>query len=201
MKYTLLLTAIILTHAAAAQKIEAGLNAGINYNTNDYLKKKIGYSAMGKIIINVGKIQFGAGIEAYSILGKQTKNVPDYKTGKFVESEHVTYIAAPYTAFNLYFNGRSNMVNSYFYYGVTAGGVLAQAGSKGLAANPNTFELQEYKSKNSISGYNVGAQIGIVTYPFKRIGFSGEAAVRYAGFSNATSTLFFPLTVGVRYRL
>lgn len=202
MKNIIFLLLVALSHQVFGQNLEIGIAGGGNFAR--YKKETfvgIGHAAHARVMLNRTFMQFGAGIESYSLKAKREAWVPNYNTGALEAHEQIVYYASPYIGLNLYFNGKAGKDKWYFYYGATAGYVIGQGGGKSAEPDPVTGGVRIDEYKKSVSGYNVGIQWGYVLAPFKRLGFSSELALRYAGMNTAKGVLFFPATVGIRYKL
>jgi hypothetical protein len=127
----------------------------------------------------------------------------------FTQSIHLNYVIPFYTQFMGY--NKSN-----FYFGVMGGLVTTvNDGSIGYSkyaypsADSGTRYITSYNYGMGV-GYNFGVQMGFTYYLAPRLGLNVEVAARYAdvgtndskyaGKNSRFNLLYFPETVGLRWR-
>lgn len=218
MKYLFLLA--FMPSAVFAQKLQLGLNAGMQYNGITPRSKGASGRSNGYISARVLKdfrrFQLGITLDAGKITNRLDFEI--YKDQSLTLKHRPLYIiAAPYISPALVLNYKKRVMAGYAYAGIAAGYVKGFKSSSGdvkevpLKPGGNTWD-QEYAPVGSTfasdpkSWLFFGVQVGY-TLPLKgRWSLNAELAFRYltddpaAGFS-ADREIYFPISAGVRYGL
>ena len=136
-------------------------------------------------------------------------------TVNFLEADHAINESFEFNYMIPFYSRYQNFNKANLYFGVMAGLVTTtNDGSIGYSryksgSDSGTAYVSKYDYGMGI-GYNIGVQMGYTYYIIPRLGVSVEIAARYAdirtnnvsyGYANSNFyLLYFPETVGVRYR-
>jgi len=208
----LLLFIVVLPLFADAQSFELGVNGGISFHSlpagniythQDKPLSSFVWNARGDLLLP--NAQIGIAIEMTQI--DQTNFLAPNYTMK-VHDHLAKPLTAPYVFYN--FVKRSSV--GYVYGGLMVGGVIAKIGIN-TEEYSGTVVTGYTTAYNGAFGYVVGLQAGFVADLSKHFGVNVEAAMRYADYNykDPSTTLpddpyhyklfYFPMTVGLRYRI
>lgn len=207
-----MITAMLFAYAldAQGQKIETGVNVGFNYleipkqkKTNDF-----GFTGSVQALVKLNLFKIGLFGEVGSLNGKYTTYEPTYDpvSGQ-VKGDNKTLrnsIARPYFVGGIL----ANVSGGRFYSGFLVGYGKRSPEVEYFNYDTTTkkTDIQVYRAGVSYSVIMLGTHFGY-TYYLKKIGFNAEAGIRYMimgpryDFAPRYNAFFFPITVGVRYRL
>jgi hypothetical protein len=218
MKRTLFLL-LLLPLSVFAQKLQLGLNAGIQYNAVEKgavaSGRANGYIS-ARVLRDIGRLQLGFTLDA----GKITQRLDwEVFTDRTLTQRHrPLYIrAAPYIAPAIVLNYKQRIATGYAYAGIAVGyarGFKGQAGDMQevpLKPGGNTWD-QEYAFVGStIAGdacdwISFGVQTGYTLPLTTHWSLNTEIAFRYlsdelGGTFTVNRVKYFPVSVGVRYGL
>jgi len=200
---------------AAAQNFEVGVFGGFAFHSRPYNNRYViddktqpGYVVGAKASLTLPKAQIGLGVEMVNVQ-EYNYDLPTYSSR--IYNNLAKPLITPYLFYNLLHN---TPTGGYLYAGIMGGPVVASVGSNTLEYNGPNSTLSGYQTTyNSTLGYILGAQVGFAARVAKRVRICGEFGMRYTNYDYkpVNSTLqddpyhyryfYFPVTVGVRYRI
>lgn len=210
----LFLFLLLLPACCFGQNFEFGINGGLCFHSlpaqNSFVyddKPTLAVAGSLRADLSLPGVQIGVGVEMTK-LSEFNYLIPPYNIRQNVLIANP--LITPHAFLNKTIRLRSS---SYLYGGVMAGPVLARVGVNNWVYDNNNVVTGYSTSYNSVTGFAAGLQLGVVLSINNRLGLNAEAATRYTSFTykDFKSTMadnpysyklfYFPMTIGLRYRI
>lgn len=204
-KLIVAIAAMLCISTTGYSKIELGLNGGVLVNTAPWTdayktslfnqsSKPSPYASI-KVMASLLHWQVGVGVDMATLKGKF-----DGAAGPITFSGE-SQIGKPNIPVYAFLNRTFGLPKGYLYGGVNAGISLITGNGNGLSS----FNVEPTKS----TGIQAGVQVGYTQWLIKGLGVNGEIGGRYLTVKSddtvvpeeTYSTFYFPISIGLRYKL